>query len=82
MPLTNCTHEGNGLVDKTFGIANTLAVFVNEILKGIGFSNPALFIPHCLYETYTTPHISSYSVCIKSKISFIWSYCIKHISIN
>ena len=47
MSLTNCTHEGNGLVDKTFGIANTLAVFVNEILKGIGFSNPALFIPHC-----------------------------------
>lgn len=37
---------------------------------------------HCLYETYATPHISSYSVCIKSKISFIWSYCIKHISIN
>lgn len=50
MSLTNCTHEGNGLVDKTFGIANTLAVFVNEILKGIGFSNPALFIPHCIYD--------------------------------
>lgn len=49
MSLTNCTHEGNGLVDKTFGIANTLAVFVNEILKGIGFSNPALFVPHCRY---------------------------------
>ena len=41
-----------------------------------------LLVPHCLYETYATPHISSYSVCIKSEISFIWSYCIKHISIN
>nr|DAV67624.1 MAG TPA: hypothetical protein [Caudoviricetes sp.] len=54
--------------------------FMGSITSTISPSLP--INPHCLYETYATPHISSYSVCIKSKISFIWGYCIKHISIN
>jgi len=51
LSLIYCTHAPSKAVDKTFGIAITRAVFLNEILKGIGFSNPALFVPHCLNFT-------------------------------
>ena len=47
LSFTNCAHAPIKEVDKTFGMAMIRAVFLKEILKGIGFSNPALLIPHC-----------------------------------
>ena len=47
LSLIYCTHVPIKEVDKTFGMAMIRAVFLKEILKGIGFSNPALLIPHC-----------------------------------
>ena len=69
LSLIYCTHAPSKAVDKTFGIAITPAVFLNEILNGIGVSNPALLIPHCIYPIANQKTFASLLVKLVLKIA-------------